>query len=72
MKKEVLEKVSELVIAAFGLVAAFAWRDAVQGIFAAVFGEKGGLIADIVYAVIVTIVAVLVAIHLGKMAPKAK
>ena len=33
MKRDVLEKLSELMTAAFGLVAALAWNDAIKSLF---------------------------------------
>jgi hypothetical protein len=72
MKKNVIEKVSALIIAAFGLVAALAWNGAIKAIFAAVFGEAGSISAMITYAVVVTIIAVLVTIWIGKLESGAK
>ncbi|MBT4257901.1 hypothetical protein HOD88_01815 [archaeon] len=72
MKKAIIEKLSALIIAAFGLVAALAWNGAIQAIFKSLFGETGSLSAMISYAVIVTIIAVLVTIWIGKAETKAK
>ena len=51
MKGAVIEKMAALITAAFGLVAALAWNDAIKAIFKAVFGsaeqgEKVRLIAN--------------------------
>jgi len=70
MKKEVLEKISALVTAAFGLVAALAWNGAIQAIFKQAFGDSGTIGAMIVYAVVVTVIAVLVTIWIGKISSK--
>ena len=72
MKKDVLEKLSALVIAAFGLVAALAWNGAIQAIFKSVFGESSSIAAMLIYAIVVTIIAVFVAIRLGRAEEKAK
>ena len=72
MKGEVIEKIAALVTAAFGLVAALAWNDAIKAIFKAVFGDKGSIAAMVIYAVIVTIIAVIAAIMDGRAAAKAK
>ncbi len=79
MKKDVIEKVSALVIAAFGLVAALAWNDAIKALFVGPCGTEGaGALCALssggpwVYAIIVTIVAVLVAVWVGKAAAKNK
>ncbi|MBM3234178.1 hypothetical protein FJZ19_03720 [Candidatus Pacearchaeota archaeon] len=71
MKKEVVEKLAALIIAAFGLVAALAWNSVIQEIFKAVFGTASGIIAMIFYAVIVTVVAVVATVWIGKISDKA-
>jgi len=72
MKSEVREKVAALITAAFGLVAALAWNGAIKAIFKEVFGESEGLTPMLVYAILVTIIAVLVAVWIGRSAEKAK
>ncbi len=72
MKKNVIEKLSALMIAAFGLVAALAWNGAIQTIFKRIFGEADSIIAMLSYAIIVTIIAVIVTIWVGKIEQKAK
>lgn len=68
MQKEVIDKLSALIIAAFGLVAALAWNSAIQAIFNEVFGESSNIVAMIFYAVIVTVIAVIITIYIGKIA----
>lgn len=70
MKKEVLEKLAALITAAFGLVAALAWNDTIKAIFIAVFGTAEGILPLIIYAVVVTIIAVIVTIQIGKATAK--
>jgi len=72
MRSEVIEKIAALVTAAFGLVAALAWNGAIQAIFKQVFGTAEGVGPMLVYAVVVTIIAVLATIWVGKAAGKAK
>lgn len=72
MKTEVIEKLAALITAAFGLVAALAWNDTIKVIFAAIFGTADTIIAMVIYAVVVTAIAVWVTIRIGKMAEKAK
>jgi hypothetical protein len=72
MKSEVIEKLAALVTAAFGLVAALAWNGAIQAIFKQVFGSSEGVGPMVVYAVVVTIIAVLATIWIGKASGKAK
>ncbi|PIN75928.1 hypothetical protein COV17_03485 [Candidatus Woesearchaeota archaeon CG10_big_fil_rev_8_21_14_0_10_36_11] len=66
MKKDVIEKVSALVIAAFGFVAVLAWNGAIKALFVGPCGtEKAGILCTLssggpwVYALIVTTLAVL-------------
>lgn len=79
MKSEVSEKITALIIAAFGLVAALAWNDAIKALFVGPCGTEGaGALCALssggpwVYAIIVTIIAVLVTMWIGKAAQKAK
>lgn len=72
MSSEVLEKMVQLVTAAFGLVAALAWNAAIQGLFTLVFGEAGSLAAKFFYAVVVTVVVVFVTVRLGRLAERVK
>ena len=71
---EVLVKMTDLAVAGFGLVAALAWNEAIQAIFNKFLPKdsNGGLMAQVLYAILVTIIVVLVIIKLGKMTNKAK
>ncbi len=71
MQKEVIEKIAALMTAAFGLVAALAWNTAIQEVFRIVFGDQSGVWAMIFYAVVVTIIAIVVTIMIGRAAEKA-
>lgn len=72
MKSEVIDKIAALVTAAFGLVAALAWNGAIQAIFKKVFGTAEGIGPMLVYAIVVTIIAIIATIWVGKAAGKAK
>lgn len=79
MKKDVIEKIAALVTAAFGLVAALAWNDAIKALFVGPCGTEGaGALCSLsaggpwVYAIVVTILAVVVTIWIAKCADKAK
>jgi hypothetical protein len=62
----VLDKFSELITTALGLVAALAWNEAIEQLFTQLFGEAGGaLAAKVFYALIVTLV-VIFATYLGQ------
>ena len=67
---EIFDKIILLMMSAFSLVAALAWNDAVQTLFKTYFGEQSGIIAKFLYAVVVTILVVVVTIWFGKMAHK--
>lgn len=77
MKKDVLEKISALIIAAFGLIAALAWNDAIKALFVGPCGTDGaGALCALssggpwVYAIFVTILAVLATIWIGRVVEK--
>ena len=70
MKKQVIEKTATLVTTAFGLVAALAWNDAIKGVFVKYPALQAA--GPWVYAVTVTVIAVLAAVYVGNLAEKAK
>ena len=79
MKKEIIEKIAALITAAFGLIAALAWNDAIKALFVGPCGTAGaGALCALsaggpwVYAIIVTIIAVLATLWIAKVAGKAK
>jgi len=72
MKKAVMEKLAALITIAFGLVAALAWNGAIQTIFKSIFGESNSIGAMLIYAIVVTIIAVYATIGIGKAAAKSK
>ena len=79
MRKEVIEKIAALLTAAFGLVAALAWNDAIKALFVGPCGTEGaGALCSLssggpwVYAIIITIIAVFVTIWIGRIAGKSK
>ncbi|MCJ7442967.1 MAG: DUF5654 family protein [Methanotrichaceae archaeon] len=72
MKRDVLIKLSELMTAAFGLVAALAWNEAIKSLF-----MEGGSLYFVssygiwVYALLVTFIAVFATIWIGRLIAKA-
>jgi MFS-type transporter involved in bile tolerance (Atg22 family) len=73
MKAEVIGKISALMTAAFGLIAALAWNDAIKSLFAV--GGPLYVLAKYgvwVYAILVTIIAIVITIYIGKLAERAK
>lgn len=71
-KGEVIDKLAALVTAAFGLVAALAWNDAIKTIFIKVFGTAQSVPATLTYAIVVTIMAVIATIWIGRASARAK
>ena len=72
MKIEILDKIAALVTVAFGLVAALAWNGAIRAIFERLFGSADNIPAMVIYAVIVTVIAVLVTISIARALIRAK
>ena len=73
MTGEILDKFSQLITTALGLVAALAWNDAIQTLFQQFLGTAGGaLAAKLFYAVLVTIVVIIATIAVSRAAERAK
>ena len=73
MTGEVLDKFSELITTALGLVAALAWNTAIQNLFDTVFGGSASKLAgQFVYAALITIVVIFAAIAVSRAAERAK
>jgi hypothetical protein len=70
MGKETIKTMVQLATSAFGLVAALAWNDAIKGIVGRVFAPGAALTSQIVYAVLVTALAVFVTTRLGKISER--
>jgi multisubunit Na+/H+ antiporter MnhG subunit len=71
MREDVIKQLAALITAAFGLVAALAWNSAIQEIFRLIFGQQSGVWAMILYAIVVTVIAVVATIAIGRAAAKA-
>lgn len=69
--KEVLKTIITLITTAFALVAGLAWNDAIQALINTFMEAGSALTGQIVYAVIVTIIAVVVSLLLGRAANRA-
>ena len=72
LKTEILDKIAALVTAAFGLVAALAWNDAIKAIFKEIFGTSDAVGPMLIYAIIITIIAVVLTIIVARAASNAK
>lgn len=69
MKNEIIKKFSTLITSAFGLVTALAWNEAIQELIKEYDLVKYG---PLLYAVLVTILAIIITILLGWIAGKVK
>jgi predicted outer membrane lipoprotein len=73
MKSEIIEKMSTLLISAFGLVAALSWNSAIQSIFSTYYRQPGeDITSQVIYALTVTAIAVIVTVWLSRAAERAK
>lgn len=68
LRKEVVDKIAALATAAFGLVAALAWNQAIQKVFEHYFGPSGSIPGLLIYALLVTLIAVTVTLWIGRVA----
>jgi hypothetical protein len=59
-----------LATAAFGLIAALAWNKVITDVIGLFLKAGSGVVAELIYAVIVTIVAILVIQNLAKLAAR--
>lgn len=71
-KVQLLETFASLITAAFGLVAALAWNDTIKAAIKAVFGTEDDLWGMLVYAILVTIIAVIMTLLISRSLTKAK
>jgi len=71
-KVQLLEAMSSLIIAAFGLVAALAWNGAIKAMIETVFKAEDDLLGMVVYALVVTILAVAMTMLITRAVKKAK
>jgi len=72
MKVLMMDKMSALITAAFGLVAALAWNEAIKAIFKEVFGASETIAPLLAYAITVTIAAVILTIIAARSLSKMK
>ena len=72
-KLQLLETTAALITAAFGLVAALAWNETIKTAIAMVFPNDGDSIWGLlVYAIIVTVIAVIATILIARSIGKLK
>jgi uncharacterized membrane protein (DUF106 family) len=72
--KEIFKEVLKLSTSAFGLIAALAWNELIKEVVGQyikpLVGGNSGIISLLIYAVIITVLAVVVTINLSKLAKK--
>ncbi len=71
IKKEVFKQMLSLATSGFGLVAALAWneliKEVVEGYIKPVVGGNSGIISLLIYAVLVTVLAVVITYNLTRL-----
>jgi hypothetical protein len=65
-----LQTMISLASAAFGVVAALAWNSAITALVKQIFGTGGQIVTLFIYAILVTVLAVIVMVNLGKLAER--
>jgi hypothetical protein len=71
LKAEFLKTMTQLATAGFGVAAALAWNSTIQSMINRFIAPGSGLRSQFFYALIVTVLAVVVTYTLGKMSQKA-
>jgi uncharacterized membrane protein (DUF106 family) len=76
MHKEVLKQMLTLATGGLGLIAALAWNELIQELVTQyikpLIGGASGLISLLIYAILVTVLAVIVTYNLTKLTEKSK
>lgn len=70
MTKKFIEKFAALITGAFALLAALAWNDAIKTLINTYISKGDDVLSLFIYAIIVTILAVLVAYYINEFATK--
>ena len=66
------ERVLTIVIASVGLIAALAWDTALKHLFEKILGGAGTLTEELAYAIIITVIAAVISVYLGRSFAKKK
>ena len=70
LKLQFVNTFSALITAAFGLVAALAWNGAIQAIIKEIVGSDDSIVGNVIYAIIVTIIAVFATLLIARSVKK--
>lgn len=65
-----LQTMIALASAAFGVVAALAWNSAITALVKQIFGSGAQIVSLFIYAIVVTVLAVIVMVNLAKLAER--
>jgi hypothetical protein len=66
----ILQTMITLAAASLGLVAALAWNEAIKALIKSVLGEDDSLVGLFTYAILATLIAVVVLLVLGRAAAR--
>jgi len=66
-----LQTMISLASAAFGVVAALAWNSAITALVKQIFGAGGEIVTLFLYAILITVIAVIVMVNLAQLAERA-
>lgn len=66
VKGQVLQTIATLITTAFGLIAALAWNEAIKAILLQFLPKGSDLTGLLIYAVLITIIAVVATILIGR------
>ena len=65
-----LQTMISLASAAFGVVAALAWNSAITALVKQLFGAGGEIVSLFLYAIVITVIAVIVMVNLAQLAER--
>ena len=72
VQREALLKAMTYIMAAFGLVAALAWNEAIKELINQYFESGNNILSKFIYAIIVTLIAVFITLSISKLQDKEK
>lgn len=69
MKGQVMQTIATLMTTAFGLIAALAWNETIKAIIAMFVPKGSGVTGLLIYAILITIIAVVATLLIARMLP---
>ena len=70
IKGQVYETIATLMTTAFGLIAALAWNEAIKAIILQYFSAGSGITGLLIYAVLISVIAVVATIIIARVIAK--